>query len=83
MRGEYGSLAADGVYRTTVYTSSPHTGYVVVAQTREQRDQQVDKQYQFNYTTRDSKENQEVRYSTVQYSTGSIMQGTGYKMVQY
>jgi hypothetical protein len=38
--GEYGFLSADGVYRTTVYTSSPQTGYVVVAQTREERGRQ-------------------------------------------
>ena len=56
--GEYGFLSADGVYRTTVYTSSPQTGYVVVAQTREERGRQEEQErkeeFDFNYTTQDN-----------------------------
>ena len=54
VRGEYGFLSPDGVYRTTVYTSSANTGFMVVAQTREQRDQQENKEYEYLYSTKNS-----------------------------
>ena len=63
--GEYGYLAPDGVYRTTVYSSSPQTGYVVLAQTREQRGKEEDKEFEFNYTTVDSQVNHEGHHHEV------------------
>ena len=63
--GEYGYLAPDGVYRTTVYSSSPQTGYVVLAQTRKQRGKEEDKEFEFNYTTVDSKVNHEGHHHEV------------------
>ena len=42
--GEYGYLTADGVYRTTVYTSSHKTGFVVLAQTEEERRVKMEKE---------------------------------------
>ena len=54
--GEYGYLTDDGVYRTSVYTSSPHTGFMVLAQTEEKRGVKMEKEmeFYFNYTTKDS-----------------------------
>ena len=67
--GEYGFLSADGVYRTTVYTSSPQTGYVVVAQTREERGRQEEQErkeeFDFNYTTQDSLQNNQGHHHEV------------------
>ena len=61
--GEYGFLTADGVYRTTAYTSSPQTGFVVLSQTEEERgvkmEKERDKELYFNYTTKDSLVNNE------------------------
>ena len=53
--GEFGFLAADGIYRTTIYKASPHGGYRVLGQTRELRrvpskeHEQVDQGFGFQY----------------------------------
>ena len=96
MTGEYGYLTADGVYRTTVYTSSPYGGYVVLAQTKEERGsehftgmqegREKKKEFDFNYTVKDSPvtnkgHHHEVRIvqPNIYYQPSSLLsQGTGY-----
>ena len=62
--GEYGYLTPDGVYRTTVYTTTQGGAFVVLAQTTEKRGASTEgvmrlperkKEFAFDYTTQDSR----------------------------